>query len=316
MDADRPEICVVGSFAVGITIRAPHFPVAGETLRGTDFNLGPGGKGSNQAVGTARLGAASHLVAKIGTDVFAEIGVDLYQKEGVGTEFLYRTGARPTGVGVITLNQSGENHIVLDMGANELLAPEDVDTAESLLSRSRVVMTVLEIRQETAARAMQLGRRHGAITILNPAPAEKLDPAVFPFVDVLTPNESELRILSGLRPDDPADTVQLAQGLRRQGVKNIVITRGSRGALVIDAAGQVEMIDSVPVEVVDTTGAGDAFNSALAVAMAEGKSLGEAVRFAMVAGALACTRLGVIPSLPRRTEIDRFIAAQKDRRKN
>jgi ribokinase len=307
MGANKPEICVVGSFAVGMTIRAPHFPVAGETLRGTDFDMGPGGKGSNQAVGTARLGAASHLVAKIGKDLFAEIAVDLYQKEGVGTEFLYRTTERATGVGFITLNAAGENHIVLDMGANELLAPVDVDQAESLIAASRVVMTVLEIRQETAARAMELGRRHGAITIMNPAPAEKLDPEVFSFVDVLTPNESELRILSGRRPDDPADTIQLAQALRRQGVKNIVITRGSRGALVVDATGRVETIDSIPVEVVDTTGAGDAFNSALAVAMAEGKPLSAAVRFAMYAGAMACTRLGVIPSLPQRAEIDQFI---------
>jgi len=308
MGSGKPEICVVGSFAVGMTIRAPHFPVAGETLRGSDFDMGPGGKGSNQAVGTARLGASSHLVAKIGADLFAEIAVDLYRKEGVGTEFLYRTPERATGVGFITLNGAGENHIVLDMGANELLAPGDVDVAESLIAKSRVVMTVLEIRQDTAARAMELGRRHGAITIMNPAPAERLDPGVFSHVDVLTPNESELRILSGLRPDDPADAVQLAQALRGQGVKNIVITRGSRGALVVDTTGQVETIDSIPVEVVDTTGAGDAFNSALAVSMAEGKSLSDAVRFAMYAGAMACTRLGVIPSLPHRTEIERFIA--------
>jgi ribokinase len=292
-----------------MTIRAPHFPVAGETLRGTDFDMGPGGKGSNQAVGVARLGAAGHLVAKIGRDVFAEIAVNLYQKEGVGTQFLYRTDSRPTGVGFITLNQSGENHIILDMGANELLAPADVDAAESLIARSRVVMTVLEIRQDTAARAMELGRRHGALTIMNPAPAEKLDPAIFSYVDVLTPNESELRILSGLLPDDPADTVELAQALRRQGVKNIVITRGSRGAVLVNAAGEVESIPGIQVETVDTTGAGDAFNSALAVGMAEGKSLSEAVHFAMYAGALACTRLGVIPSLPRRTEIEHFIAA-------
>jgi ribokinase len=307
--SDRPEICVVGSFAVGMTIRAPHFPVAGETLRGTDFDMGPGGKGSNQAVGVARLGAAGHLVAKIGRDLFAEVAVNLYQKEGVGTQFLYRTDARPTGVGFITLNASGENHIILDMGANELLAPGDVDAAQNLIARSRVVMTVLEIRQETAARAMELGRRYGALTIMNPAPAEKLDPALFSYVDVLTPNESELRILSGLLPDDPADTVELAQALLCQGVKNIVITRGSRGAVLVNTAGEVESIPGIPVKTVDTTGAGDAFNSALAVAMAEGKSLSEAVHFAMYAGALACTRLGVIPSLPHRTEIEQFIAA-------
>ncbi len=219
MDENKPVITVVGSFAVGMTIRAPHFPVAGETLRGSDFDLGPGGKGSNQAVGTARLGAQSHLVAKVGKDLFAELAQNLYLKEGVGTEYLFQTVERATGAGFITLNAEGENHIVLDMGANELLTPGDVDTAEPLIARSKVVMTVLEINQQTAGRAMELGRRHGAITILNPAPAEKLDPNIFSFIDVLTPNEGELRILSGLRPDDPTDTFTLARNLQSKGIK-------------------------------------------------------------------------------------------------
>jgi len=307
MDENKPVITVVGSFAVGMTIRAPHFPVAGETLRGSDFDLGPGGKGSNQAVGTARLGAQSHLVAKVGKDLFAELAQNLYLKEGVGTEYLFQTGERATGAGFITLNAEGENHIVLDMGANELLTPGDVDTAEPLIARSKVVMTVLEINQETAGRAMELGRRHGAITILNPAPAEKLDPNIFSFIDVLTPNEGELRILSGLRPDDPTDTFTLARNLQSKGIKNIVVTQGSQGALVIDQKGRADLLPAIPVKVVDTTGAGDSFNSALAIALAENKTLLEAVHFAMYSGALACTRLGVIPALPYRKEIEEFI---------
>lgn len=307
MSAKKPGIAVVGSFAVGMTIRAPHFPVAGETLRGSDFDLGPGGKGSNQAVGAARLGAESHLVAKVGKDLFAEIAVKLYQQEGVGTEYLYRTDERATGVGFITLNAAGENHIVLDMGANELLSPADVDTAAPLIERSDIVMTVLEIQQETAARAMELGRRFGKVTIMNPAPAEKLDPAIYRFIDILTPNESELRILSGLQADDPADTLELARKLQTQGVKNIIVTRGKNGALIVHEDGRVESAPSIAVSIVDTTGAGDAFNSALAVALAKGKSLSEAVRYAMYAGALACTRLGVIPALPFLNDIDDLI---------
>ena len=164
--SNKPVITVVGSFAVGLTIRAPHFPVAGETLRGSDFNFGPGGKGSNQAVGTARLGAQSHLIAKVGQDLFAEVAVNLYAEEGVGTKYLYRTDQYSTGVGFITLNAAGENHIILDMGANHLLSPIDVDKAEEQIAKSQVVMTVLEINQETAARAMELGRRKGVITIV------------------------------------------------------------------------------------------------------------------------------------------------------
>ena len=179
MTVSKAVITVVGSFAVGMTIRAPHFPVAGETLLGSDFDMGPGGKGSNQAVAVARLGAESHLVAKVGRDFFAQMAIDLYQQEGWYTPPLSNP-QRATGVGFITLNQAGENHIVLDMGANELLSPDDVRAAESQIARSNVVMSVLEIRPETAAAAMELGRQHGVITVLNPAPAAPLDSNIFP----------------------------------------------------------------------------------------------------------------------------------------
>ena len=298
-----PRITVVGSFAVGLTLRAPRFPVAGETLIGSDFDMGPGGKGSNQAVGAARLGAESHLVAVIGQDLFGDVAVDLYRREGVGTAHLRRTAERNTGVGFITLNAAGENHIVLDMGANHLLYPADVEAAEDLIAGSQAVLTVLEISPATAARAMALARQHGVTSILNPAPAQPLSDELLSAVDVLTPNESELRILSGLAPDDPADTVELAHALQRRGVRQVVVTRGSRGALVVTADGATQHVPGVTVPVVDTTGAGDAFTCALGVALAEGQRLLDAVRFAARAGALAVTRLGVIPALPTRTEV-------------
>jgi len=303
MSSSKAVITVVGSFAVGMTIRAPHFPVAGETLLGSDFDMGPGGKGSNQAVAAARLGAESHLVAKIGRDLFAEMALDLYQREGVGVRYLYQIAERATGVGFITLNRAGENHIVLDMGANNLLSPADVQTAEAQIAHSNVVMSVLEIRPETAAAAMELGRRHGALTILNPAPATRLDPAIFPWIDVLTPNESELRVLVGRQPDDPTDSRELAQELLAQGVKQLVITQGGQGALLVERSGDSTHFPAVPVSIVDTTGAGDAFNAALAVALGEGKPLRDAIRFALYSGAFACTRLGVIPALPHRDEL-------------
>ncbi len=299
-----PTITVVGSFAVGLTLRAERFPVAGETLLGTDFDMGPGGKGSNQAVGAARLGAQSHLVATIGNDLFGQIAVDLYAAEGVGTEFLTRTDARNTGVGFITLNASGENHIVLDMGANELLSPADVDRAESLIAASQVVISVLEIHPETAGRAMFLARRHSVPSLLNPAPAQPLDGSILAHVDILTPNESELRILAGLAPDDPTATVAVAALLRERGAGTLVVNRGARGSLIVHPDGSTTEVAGFPVDVVDTTGAGDAFSAALAVALAEGKELVDAVHFATRAGALACTRLGVIPALASRAELD------------
>lgn len=304
MSTRRPHVTVVGSFAVGLTIRAPRFPVRGETLIGADFNMGPGGKGSNQAVGAARLGAASALVAMIGSDTFGGIGATLYQQEGVATDHVQRTGARTTGVGLITLDAAGDNHIVLDPGANALLAPEDVEAADQLIAASDVVVSVLEIRAATAGRAMELARRHGVKTILNPAPASRLDPALLTLVDVLTPNEGELRILLGLQPDDPTNTVELARRLLALGARHIVVTRGARGALIVHADATVEEVPGVPIDVVDTTGAGDAFTCALAVALAERQTMSSAVRFATCAGALACTKLGVIPALPTRNAVE------------
>lgn len=307
----RPRVTVVGSFAVGMTLRAARFPVGGETLLATDFDMGPGGKGSNQAVGAARLGAESRFVGVIGTDAFGDMAVRLYEEEGIETSHLRRTADRNTGVGFITLNAAGENHILLDPGANMLLSLEDVDVAQTLLAESDVVLSVLEIHPDTAARAMALARQHGVTAILNPAPATKLDDAVLAQVDVLTPNESELRILVGMAPDDPVDTLTLARQLQGRGVRNIVVTRGRRGALILHEDGRVEEVPGVPVTVTDTTGAGDAFTSALAVVLAEHRSLSEAVHFAVCAGALACTQLGVVPALPRREAVEKMLDATK-----
>ncbi len=302
-----PSITVVGSFAVGMTIRTPNLPIFGQTLLGSDFDMGPGGKGSNQAVGTARLGASSALVGIIGDDKLGEIATDLYLAEGVDTRYLLKSPERPTGVGFIILNTQGENFIILDMGANNLIDAAYVDTAEAQIAKSNIVMAVLEIPVSAALRAMELGKKHGALTILNPAPAVRLPPGIFPFIDYLTPNESELRILLGLPPDDPTPTRTLASQLRALGVQNVIVTMGSEGVLVLtDTLDQ--FVPAFKVDVVDTTGAGDAFNSGLAVALGEGKPLLEAVRFGAACGALACTRLGVIPSLARRAAVEQLLA--------
>ncbi|MFZ5671426.1 MAG: ribokinase [Pseudomonadota bacterium] len=303
MTKEKPKITIVGSFAVGLTMRAPKLPIFGETMLGTDFDMGPGGKGSNQAVATARLGAQSALRAILGTDKLAGIATDLYAAEGVDTEFVTSQSARATGVGFIILNDKGENFIILDMGANELMDAKSVDMAEARIAESDVVMTVLEVPTEAARRAMELGRRHGARTILNPAPARALPPEIFASVDYLTPNESELRILLGLPADDPRSSRELAAELRRRGVRNVVVTLGRQGALILTDDLDV-MVPAVPVNVVDTTGAGDAFNSGFAVALAEGRDIVDAVRFGVVCGAIACTKLGVIPSLAYRAEAD------------
>ena len=298
-----PRITVVGSFAVGMTIRATKLPVFGETMLGSDFDLGPGGKGSNQAVATARLGARSSLIAMVGTDKLASIATDLYAAEGVDASLVTARAERATGVGFIILNAKGENFIILDMGANELMDAAAVDVAEAEIAASDVVMTVLEIPTPAAARAMELGRKHGKTTILNPAPARALPSSIFESVDYLTPNESELRILLGLPADDPRSSEELAEELRRRGVRNVITTLGREGAMILTDTLNVR-VPAIEVEVTDTTGAGDAFNSGFAVALAEGRDLIEAVRFGVACGGVACAKLEVIPSLPDRARAD------------
>jgi ribokinase len=304
----KPVVTVVGSFAVGMTIRTSHMPIFGETLIGGDFDMGPGGKGSNQAVGTARLGAESYFAGIIGTDKLGDIAADLYAAEGVRTDYMERTDEMPTGVGFIILNHAGENGIILDMSANKLMDAAFSDRVEKQIARSDIVMSVLEIPVEAAARAMQLGRKHGVHTQLNPAPATALDPSVLANVDILTPNESELRILLGLTPDDPTPTMELAERLQEIGVGTVIVTMGGDGALILRGGERQHVRGVNKVDVVDTTGAGDAFNSGLAVALAEGRDLVEAVKFANCCGALACTKLGVIPSLAYREQVDRLYA--------
>lgn len=304
-----PKITVVGSYVVGMTIRAPRFAVVGESLIGTDFDMGPGGKGSNQAIGAARLGAQVNLLEKIGKDIFAQEALKFYASEGMDTQYIIQDPESYTGVAFITLNQAGENLIVVDVGANDLLSSEDVDAFQPVIADSDVVMSILEIRAEPAARAMALGREAGAITILNPAPARPLPESIYKNVDVLTPNETELKILLGIAPDEPGDVIELARAIQKRGVGSVVVTRGEAGALVVHPDGSVTEIPGIKVDVVDTTGAGDAFNAALGTALGEGRTLVEAAHFAVVAGGLCCTKLGVIPALPYRQAVDARLAS-------
>lgn len=299
----KPKITVVGSFAVGLTIRTPEIPVFGVTLVGSSFDMGPGGKGSNQAVATARLGADSALVAMIGQDKFGEIATDLYKVEGVRSAHVRQVAGSPTGVGFIILNEKGENFVIIDHGATSLMDATFVDEAESCIQDSDVVMAVLEAPVSAAMRAMVLGRKHGKITILNPAPATPLPDEIFQYVDYLTPNESELRILLGLKADDPRPSRELVDILRSRGARNVVVTLGEKGALIVTDSIDVQ-IPAAKIDVVDTTGAGDAFNSGFAVGLAEGRGVVEAAQLGIACGALVCTKLGVIPGMARRDAVD------------
>ena len=299
------DIVVIGSFVAGLTVRVPRKPVVGEGLIGDLFDMGPGGKGANQAIAAARLGAKVELVACIGDDLFAEMAGPLFEGEGISTTNLHRIPDINTGVGLVTLLPSGENWIVGHLGANMRMRPHHVEAAEPLIARSDIVMAQFEAPLDSVARGLELGKSHGAMTILNPAPGQPADPELLAHVDILTPNESETRILLGRPPDDPTPTPELAGRLLELGVERIVATCGEHGAFIVTPQG-VEAVEAVPVRALDVTGAGDCFNAALAVALGEGHSLREAVRRATYAGAYTTTRLGVIDGLPTKAQLKEF----------
>jgi ribokinase len=287
-------------------MRVERIPGAGETLLGTGYRVDFGGKGSNQAVGCARLGARVDFVAKIGKDSFGDMALGLYRDEGIDVTYVTQSAEAPTGVGFIVIDaNSGQNCIVLDPGANELLTAADVSAAASDLKPAGVLLTQLEIPVDAAEAALAGGRAAGAVTILNPAPVRPLPASLLEFVDVLTPNETEARVLAGRAPDDSIDPEIVARELIGRGVKQVVMTLGEKGALLVTES-SCQRFPAVLVRAVDTTGAGDAFNAGLATALAQGMSLEGAVQFAVIVGAMAVTKDGVIPSLPRRPEVLEF----------
>ncbi len=303
---NAPKITVVGSYATGLTMKVERLPSRGETLIGTGYRVDFGGKGSNQAVGCARLGARVSFVARIGKDSFGEAALGLYRDEGVDVTHVSQTPDAPTGVGFIVVEAaSGDNCIVIDPGANDLLTAADVSDCAAAFDSSAAVVTQLEISVAAAEAAMVQGRARGAITILNPAPVRPLPSSVLQAVDILTPNSVEAKVLAGRAPDADIAPEQVARELIRSGVKQVVMTLGENGALIVTDSSATH-VPAIKVKAADTTGAGDAFNAGLAVALACGETLEDAVRFAVVTGGLAVTKEGVIPSLPQRDEVQRF----------
>jgi ribokinase len=301
-----PRIVVVGSYATGLTMRVKRLPSPGETVLASGYRVDYGGKGSNQAVGCARLGAEVSFVAKIGQDNFAHMALRLYREEGIATEFIRQVSDQPTGVGFILVEEgTGNNSIALDPGANELLTPEDVAACDRAFEAAAVVLTQLEIPVVAAEAALSRGRASGAVTILNPAPVRPLPPSVLALVDVLTPNQTEAKVLAGRNPDAKAEPEDLARELLRMGVKNVIMTLGEEGAMVVTQS-SCKHIAAIRVSAVDTTGAGDAFNAGLATALARGETLESAAAFAVATGGLAVTKEGVIPSLPKVEDVLRF----------
>jgi len=283
--------------------RAPRIPQPGETIIGGDFHTAPGGKGANQAVAAARLGARVSMVGRVGCDAFAESLLNNLTAAGVDHAFVVQDPEAPTGVALIVVDDAGQNSIVVASGANMHLSPADVDRAKSAIAGADALLLQLESPLETVTRAAEVARAHGVRVILNPAPARSLPAALLSLVDVLIPNESETALLTGMSVNNQAEAEAAASTLRGMGVGTVILTLGERGALLAQA-GTAELVPAFEVMPVDTTAAGDAFVGGFAVALAEGESLAEAVRWGNAAGALATTKLGAQPSLPTRQAVE------------
>ena len=289
-----------------LVVKSPRIPAVGETILGEDFIMTPGGKGANQAVAAAKLGAEVYFIARLGEDVFAEQSLNNFKKEGVNTKYVIQTKEAPSGVALITVDDAGNNVIVVAPGANQMLSPEDVKGAESDIISSGVLVAQLEVPLETVEFAAQLANESGVLFILDPAPAQKLSPELLKMVDVLTPNETEAQILTDIEVKDEDSACTAAKKLLEYGVKSVILTMGARGFLLAEND-RMKFVPAVKVNAVDATAAGDAFTGSLAVGLAQGKTLADAASFANQIAALSVTKMGAQSSMPTREEVESFM---------
>lgn len=307
----KAKITVMGSFVVDLMSRTPHLPVKGETVKGSTFKLGPGGKGSNQGVAAQRAGADVTMMTKLGKDDFAEIALKSFINEGMDTKFIFQDEKYPTGAALIMVDEkTSENEIVVVLGACSNITDKDIKMAKGSIENSKVFLTQLETNVDAVEKAVDIAYKKGVTVVLNPAPVQEISDELYKKIDVLTPNEVEASILSGVNIETIEDAKKAANVLMKKGVKNVLITLGSKGVLVVTSQKE-EFIQSYKVNVVDTTGAGDAYNGAFATALSEGKDIFEAAHFANAAAAISVTRIGTAPAMAYRNEIEEFISNNK-----
>ncbi len=299
------SILVVGSSNTDMIIKMERIPKPGETILGGHFVSAAGGKGANQAVSAARAGGQVSFIARLGRDMFGDTALAGFIADKINVDYVVRDAATPSGVALIFVGSNGENSIAVASGANSKLTPADIRKAKPAFERAGVLVLQLETPLETVEAAAALGNAAGARIILNPAPARPLPDKLLRRLYLLTPNETEAEMLTGVAVTDQASAAKAAQVLLDRGVRNVIVTMGARGALVVGQDGKVK-IPAYKIKAVDTTAAGDVFNGTLAVKLADGGSLLEAARFASAAAAISVTRMGAQTSAPTRAEIERF----------
>lgn len=306
MTTQPPKVCVVGSSMIDLISKAPRLPKLGETLVGQAFHMGYGGKGANQAVMAAKLGARVTMVTKLGRDVFGEGTLKNYREQGIDTTYVMFDETRFSGVAPIFVDDNAQNFIVIVPGANLGLSPADAQAARAVILAADLLVCQLEVPVETTLEAFRIAKSGNVRTILNPAPAAPIPDELLQLTDICAPNETETELLTGMPVQTLADAGAAAQRLRSRGAKAVILTLGERGALLVDGT-EIEHIPAFKVDAVDPTGAGDAFIGSLATYLGAGLPFRDAIRRANAVAALSVTRIGTQVSFPQRAEADAFL---------
>lgn len=297
------KIAVIGSSNTDMVVRTPHFPAPGETILGGEFLMNAGGKGANQAVAAARSGGEVFFIGKVGSDIFGKNSIKNIKKEGIDVSGISTDPEAASGVAQIIVDEKGENSIVVAPGANQKLSREDIDNAEDQIRQADILLMQLEIPVDTILYAANKAHRLGKKVILNPAPATQLPDDLFTSLYMITPNENETELLTNIKVTDESSAAEAAKSLKNRGVRNVIITMGSKGAYVYTDELK-QMVPAFDVQAVDTTAAGDCFNGALAVELSRGMDMIESVQYANRAASIAVTRPGAQASLPNREEVE------------
>lgn len=304
------KVIVVGSLSMDLVLNVPRLPLVGETIKGDSFSNFVGGKGNNQALAAAKLGASVSMLGLLGKDNYGDIVLGNLQQNNVDCRHMLRTDKTGTGIANIWVGPAGENVIVIIPNANGALSPQLVEENKAIFDDAAVLLLQLEIPLETVTRAAQLARECGVKVILNPAPAPadgKLPAELLGCVDIIVPNETEAMLITGINPDTEENALRCAEKLLAMGPGTVVLTLGARGALIVEQSGNHQFISSFQVKVVDSTAAGDAFLGAMAAGLADNLTAGQAVKQGCAAGALACTRAGAAPSLPSKEALSTLL---------
>ncbi|WP_040207353.1 ribokinase [Neobacillus jeddahensis] len=300
------KIVVIGSFMTDLVVQTPKVPVEGETIIGTTFNRFTGGKGANQAVAAARLGGDVTMIGKLGEDDFGREHIDALQAENINHDSILFDSGASTGVGNVVIDRNGNNRIIVVPGANLNLTERDIETFENVIIDSDIVVLQLEVPMATVYKSIELANKHGKTIILNPAPAQPIDPNYMDKVDYFVPNETEASLLTNIEVNSLETAEQAAEALLVQGYKNVIITLGSKGVMFKNNT-EMKFVKAYTVKAVDTTAAGDSFIGSFAYGLSNHMSIGQSLNLAVAASALTVTKLGAQPSLPKMDDVNELM---------